>query len=218
MEDVIFKGHKDKLVIVFNGQRDFEQLKNNFYTKLDISKGFFKGAKKTCVEFEGYDLSDEQKSDLLDIFRDKTRLEISLGNDLKKYAGNNLMCGYMSSEAVNKAKEVKKHSSEADSIVHKNSLRGGQFIHYNGNVIVIGDVNPGAEIICTGSIVVMGKVKGFVHAGCNGDKNCLITALSMAPVQLRIANIVSCMPEKKIVQEPSYAYINNDRLYISSLT
>lgn len=104
-----------------------------------------------------------------------------------------------------------------ESIFQKNSLRSGQFIHYKGNVILIGDVNPGAEIIAGGNIIVMGTIKGLVHAGCYGDKNCIIAALGMLPVQLRIANIITCMPDNEIINKPSHAYIKDEKLYISPL-
>ncbi len=200
MNNIIFKGYKDRLTVWFDNEQNFEQVKNDFSSKLKISQKFFEGAKKTSIEFKGRPLTDNQKFDLLNIFSSETGIDISLVND-----------------APQEKKSKQEKNSDMESIFQKNSLRSGQFIHYKGNVILIGDVNPGAEIIAGGNIIVMGTIKGLVHAGCYGDKNCIIAALGMLPVQLRIANIITCMPDNEIINRPSHAYIKDEKLYISPL-
>jgi len=111
------------------------------------------------------------------------------------------------------------------SIFHKGSLRGGMCIECEGSVVILGDVNPGGEIIAGGNIIVLGILKGLAHAGAYGDKDAYVAALSLQPVQLRIANIITTVAEeisknKKQQQSPSipsYAYIQNDRIYIAPL-
>lgn len=199
MDNIIFKGHKNKLTVLLNKNENFERLKNDFVKKIQSSKKFFSGAKKTHIEFKGCRLTQNQKSELMNIILNETGLDISTFKQNENSSGKN-----------NMPEEIK-------SIIQKNSLRSGQFIHYKGNVIVLGDVNPGAEIIAAGNIIVMGTIKGLVHAGCEGNKKCLITALSLLPVQLRIADIITRLPDNEIVTKPSYAYINDDKLYISPL-
>lgn len=199
MDNIIFKGHKNKLTVLLNKNENFERLKNDFVKKIQSSKKFFSGAKKTHIEFKGCHLTQNQKSELMNIILNETGLDISTLKQNENSSGKN-----------NMPEEIK-------SIIQKNSLRSGQFIHYKGNVIVLGDVNPGAEIIAAGNIIVMGTIKGLVHAGCEGNKKCLITALSLLPVQLRIADIITRLPDNEIVTKPSYAYINDDKLYISPL-
>ena len=199
MDDIIFKGHKDRITIIFNDEKDFSQLQNDFEKKLDVSKNFFNSTKKTPIEFKGINLSEEQSLKLLNSISDKTGIESSLFIPEKKL-----------DDKIQNPNELK-------TTLHKNSLRSGQFIHYNGNVIILGDVNPGAEIIAYGNVIVMGTIRGLVHAGCNGNKNCIISALNLLPVQLRIANIITRLPDNEIVTKPSYAYIDDDKLYISPL-
>ena len=205
-ENIIFKASKNKLIVVFNDGKknfNFNEVRNSFCERLDKSEKFFCGKNKIDfdIEFKGYDFSSEQKEKLNSIFYDKIKVDV----DLPK-----------------KNFEVKKDSEtvgndDLKSIVYKNSLRSGQFLHYDGNVILIGDVNSGAEIVATGNIFVMGKVKGMLHAGANGNKNCIITALNIFATQIRIADIISCIPEEKIIKQASRVYISDDKLYISPL-
>jgi septum site-determining protein MinC len=74
------------------------------------------------------------------------------------------------------------------------TLISGKSVHYPGNVILIGDINPGAEIIAEGNIVVMGRILGFVHAGSAGLESAVIVANLLKPTQIRIAKFISVPP------------------------
>jgi septum site-determining protein MinC len=77
------------------------------------------------------------------------------------------------------------------TLYHTATLRGGQTLHHTGNIVVIGDVNPGAELVATGDIVVFGRLAGIAHAGAGGDENARIFAVQLAPTQLRIARFIA---------------------------
>ena len=74
---------------------------------------------------------------------------------------------------------------EAPDLVVRRTLRSGQAIHHIGSVVVIGDVNPGAEIIAGGNIVVWGRLRGTAHAGAVDDEDALVCALQLMPSQIR---------------------------------
>jgi septum site-determining protein MinC len=76
-------------------------------------------------------------------------------------------------------------------------LRSGQSIRHPGNVVVIGDVNPGAEIVAGGHVLIWGTLRGTVHAGAAGDEEAIICALDMSPTQLRIAGHITRSPEER---------------------
>ena len=78
-----------------------------------------------------------------------------------------------------------------DTLLVQKTLRSGQSIKHSGNVVVLGDVNPGAEVIAGGHVIVLGTVRGVVHAGAVGDMTATITAFYLNPTQLRIANLIS---------------------------
>lgn len=83
----------------------------------------------------------------------------------------------------------------AGIVVHR-TLRSGQALHHTGHVTLIGDVNPGAEIVAGGDIVVWGKLRGIAHAGATGNDTSVICALELAPSQIRIGSYIARPPER----------------------
>lgn len=100
---------------------------------------------------------------------------------------------------------------EENAVLVQRTLRSGQSIHYDGNVVILGDVNPGAEVIATGSIIVMGVLRGVVHAGAGGDKEATVTALRLQPTQLRIAEHITRPPDEETIgiNQPEIARIKD---------
>ena len=95
---------------------------------------------------------------------------------------------------------------DENTILIQRTLRSGQSIHFNGNIVVVGDVNPGAEITAAGNVVVIGALRGVVHAGADGDENAVIMAFCLQPTQLRIANYITRPPDNAPA-EPDYPEI-----------
>ena len=85
--------------------------------------------------------------------------------------------------------------SNMPTLLIQRTLRSGQNISYDGNVVVLGDVNPGAEIIASGHILIMGVLRGLVHAGATGDDSATVTALSLNPTQVRISSHITRPPD-----------------------
>ena len=90
------------------------------------------------------------------------------------------------------------------------TLRSGTRIEFAGHVVVYGDVNPGAEIVAEGNVIVWGRVRGMIHAGSKGNRKALICALDLSPTQLRIADEVSAMLKPQAEPRPEVARINED--------
>lgn len=208
---VLFKGKNGGIQIVLDENVDFEELKSTFSEKMNDAHRFFDGA-KTNIAFSGRKLTDQEETELLAIISEKTKLDISfvqdkeLKNDVKTASMQNLV-------------------SSVDNMTHfhRGSLRNGQEIRYRGSVVVIGDCNPGSQIIATGNIIILGTLKGTAHAGCEGDESCFVATFVMNPVQLRIAKIITYVPEehkkgsKKKVINPSYAFVQDGHIYIAPL-
>jgi septum site-determining protein MinC len=98
-------------------------------------------------------------------------------------------------------------------------LRSGQKFYCRGNVVILGDVNPGAEVIAGGNILVMGALKGMAHAGALGDENSVVAAFRLNPIQLRIANHITRPPDgdKIVVNNPELARIKAGKVVIEKL-
>jgi len=85
---------------------------------------------------------------------------------------------------------------EMSGLVLRRTLRSGQAVHHAGHVVLIGDVNPGAEVIAGGDIVIWGKLRGTAHAGAMGDEGAMICALQLTPSQLRIGSLIARPPDR----------------------
>ena len=92
------------------------------------------------------------------------------------------------------------------------TLRSGHHIRHAGHVIVLGDVNPGAEIIAGGHVLVWGRLRGVVHAGAGGDETAVICALDLSPTQLRIAGHIALSPERSGVPQPEIAQVRDEQI------
>ena len=90
------------------------------------------------------------------------------------------------------------------------TLRSGTRIEFAGHVVILGDVNPGAEIVAEGNVMVWGRLRGTVHAGVKGNRKAVICALDLSPMQLRIAEEVSAALRPQENPRPEIVRINND--------
>ncbi len=89
------------------------------------------------------------------------------------------------------------------------TLRSGTLVEFPGHVTVMGDVNPGAEIVASGSIMVWGRLRGVVHAGSQGEVNAVVCALELNPTQLRIAGVIAVSPKRKGKAQPEVARLKD---------
>lgn len=100
-------------------------------------------------------------------------------------------------------------------LVHR-TLRSGHTIRHPGHVVVIGDVNPGAEVVAGGNVVVWGRVRGVVHAGATGNTDSVVCALDLAPTQLRIGAQISVSPDRKGKPRPEMAMLRDGQFVAES--
>jgi septum site-determining protein MinC len=120
---------------------------------------------------------------------------------------------YKDQEIKNKLLSFK--SKNKDDILHEVTVRSGDRISSNGNLCIIGDVNPGAIVSAKKNIYVWGKLLGIAFAGKNGNKNASIASLYLNPLQLRIADVIAIGPKDKPKNfYPEIAVIDNQRIII----
>lgn len=103
------------------------------------------------------------------------------------------------------------------TLLIRRTLRSGQNVRFFGNVVVMGDVNPGAEITAGGDIVVMGWLRGLAHAGAEGDEGAIVSAFRLNPTQLRIAQFIGRAPDVEdstLPDVPEIAEVRNGQLVI----
>ncbi|MBE0670912.1 MAG: septum site-determining protein MinC [Anaerolineales bacterium] len=90
------------------------------------------------------------------------------------------------------------------------TVRSGTRIEFPGHIVIVGDVNPGAEIVAEGNVIVWGRVRGMIHAGSKGDRSAFICALDLSANQLRIADEVSATLKPQKDPKPEIASINSE--------
>lgn len=194
MNDLVtFKLTKEAFSIIFNEGIPFEALKQILIKKFDESAHFFDGVKYKTV-LKGRNFSKEEFDEIKEIIKEKIGFdEIEEEKIEYNWSVNNV---------------------EGNTRFYKGTMRSGASIHYNGNVVVMGDINPGAEVVATGNIVVTGAIKGMVHAGCNGCNTAIISGLGINPTQIRIANIIAVPDKHNISQVYETAYVKDNAIYI----
>jgi septum site-determining protein MinC len=100
----------------------------------------------------------------------------------------------------------------SDAVLVKRTLRSGSKVEHPGHVTIIGDVNPGAEVVAGGDVVVWGKLRGMVHAGAEGNLDAVVCALELAPTQLRIGDKLALTPPQAGKTHPEIARVRGDQV------
>lgn len=223
--DIIFKGTKDGIIVLLNEELEYEKLKKALEEKSQDAKNFF-GGTKTGLVFKGRNITSDELSELTSIVSEKGGLDITFSSD-EIYVNKYLKKDEAENDIAKKINKIKNKNMEKDiintlgeesTLLHKGSLRSGHLIRHSGSVIILGNINQGAEVIATGNIIILGHAKGLVHAGCSGDNNCIVFALNLDPIQLRISSIITYIPKnEKHSKTPSYAYIDEDTIYIKKI-
>ncbi|MBM7583065.1 septum site-determining protein MinC [Caldicoprobacter guelmensis] len=200
---VVFKGVKGGLKVYINGDGDIEQIVEDLEKKIKGSRQFF-GNSQINLIFTGKRLTLQEQQNIVDLIS----REIEVGSITFEMTNPDIPAAdYF---------EFFDGIDEGMTRFVRGTVRNGQRIYYEGNVVVIGDVNPGGEIIAGGNILVMGTLRGVAHAGATGNHNAVVVAFSLQPTQLRIGGIIARPPEDESVK-PSYpeiAYVKDNILVI----
>ena len=93
-------------------------------------------------------------------------------------------------------KSFNKEIATSETKFYKGSIRSGQKMEFEGSLVILGDVNAGAEVIAGENIVILGELRGLAHAGAKGNKKAIIAAASIECKQIRIANIIKEMEDE----------------------
>lgn len=114
--------------------------------------------------------------------------------------------------------EIKRAFSEeiesSETKFYRGSLRSGKKIEYEGSIVVLGDVNAGAEVIAGENIVIVGILRGMAHAGAKGNRKAMISAVSIEAPQLRIADIIKETEKEDEQKRKTYAHLEENKMVI----
>lgn len=200
------RGGRDGLLISLNPGR-FADLRAQIADEMTQKGSFFQGSQVT-LDVGQLPLRGEQLADLQDLLAGhglslftvlaQSELTRQAAQEMKlatRVAGSQTdLNGRPLSPSSTQSVTVNRTDAPAVGLLLKETLRSGRSVYHEGHVVVIGDVNPGAEIIAAGDVIVWGRLRGLVHAGALGEQTAVICALALTPTQLRIADQIAIPP------------------------
>lgn len=220
---ISIKGRADGIAIEI-GTGDWAILLSQLDARLEQAANFFRGGEVSL--HVGPRQLDERELDALRKVLQKyalTLTQVRTGSDRTFEAGVNLGLS-VALEGASREDQVEAVLADSNAagqrfFIYRGNLRSGQVLRKRENIIVIGDVNPGAHVVSGGDILVWGRLRGMAHAGSEGTLGAIICAMSMEPTQLRIAShIVASSEQARPTREPSksaeIAFIQDNALVV----
>lgn len=189
------------VVIKINDETEFSDIEKEVRKKVNQLKKIYK-EDKTPIRVIGRVLKNREIEQIETII--KETLDVDVEFDMPREMGlSNIKKTFLSEISTSETK------------FHKGSLRSGQKLEEERSIVILGDVNSGAEVIASDNIVVLGTLRGLAHAGAKGNKQAIIAAGRLDTVQMRIANIVrEFNREEEPLRKLAYAYVDKDKIVI----
>ena len=203
MKNTINVSQKNNLFIIkISEDAEFDDIEKSIKHKVLQLKKIYKDS-KTPIKITGKILKNKEMDIIEDIITKE--LEVEVDFDMPKELGLH-----------NIKKTFEQEVSNSETKFHRGSLRSGQKIEEEGSIVIIGDVNAGAEVIAADNIVVLGTLRGLAHAGAKGNRDAIIAAGKLDIVQVRIANIVKEIDrDEEPLHKCAYVYVDGDNIVIS---
>lgn len=186
----------EEIVLNINVASELPEIIRELNTKLPRLKEFYQ-ADKTPIRITGKLFSESEMEEIKALIMQEIDVKIKFDSP----------ADLLGLHAIKKTFEGEIEKLETKFI--QGSLRSGQREDFQGNIVVVGDVNFGAEVIAGGNIIVVGTLRGLAHAGANGNRKAIIAANSIGVTQVRIANLV------KEIEENTY---KNAYLFVDANT
>lgn len=207
---VVIKGNKSGIRIVLDDALPFPEILEEVEKKFKESSDFL-GEAQVAISFDGRKLTEEQEAILLECIKENSKLQVVCLIDEDKQR----------EELFNQTLNDKLMAMNANSgQFFKGTLRSGQVMEFETSVVILGDINVGAQVVSTGNVIVLGSLYGTVYAGAAGKENAFIVALKMNPMQIRISDVIARSSDEKqeTPAEPQIAYLQDGAIYIDTLS
>ena len=229
-QTVTIKGTKSGIILVLDPGPSFDSILKSIAEKFGEAASFL-GKNNMGLLVRGRSLSDGEIDEVVRTIEKNTDLTISCiideESDYERLFSGKVSDSEIKTPAMNEAVMESIKDLQDSAFIYKGNLRSGQDISNEKSIIILGDVKPGANVTSFGSIFILGELRGNAFAGASGDKNSIIMALELDPIQLRIAETIAISPEaekgtkikikrKKLLKDsgsgPEVAYIENGHI------
>jgi len=206
------KGLRDGLLITV-GDGDWSILEPALLEQIRAQQAFFKGA-RVALDVGVHVLKVNELVALRDRLSDQGIALWAVVSESPTTEKTAQLLGLATRISKPRPEETRQYAvselGDGTALFLNKTLRSGTRIEFPGHVVVFGDVNPGAEVVAEGNVLVWGRVRGMVHAGAKGDTSAFICALDLSPTQLRIAGEVSAMLRPLDIPQPEMVSLNKD--------
>lgn len=197
----------ENLIIKLNEEAEQKEIVESLKKKLVQLKKMYKDSKMPIL-VTGKKLKESEKVEIKNIIQEKIDVKVSFDAPVE-----------LGLHGIKKSFNQEIESSQTK--FYKGAVRSGQRIEYEGSIVVLGDVNGGAEVIAADNVVVLGVLRGLAHAGARGNKNAIIASASIDCKQIRIADIIKEMEDEKDEEgnilpsaRKTYAFVEDDKLIL----
>ncbi|MEM7128562.1 MAG: septum site-determining protein MinC [Chloroflexota bacterium] len=226
---ISIKGRADGILIDV-GVGSWRMLMIQLRSRLHQASGFFRGGTVT-LNIGDRLLTTEEVGYVSDILEEHG-MELKIIRSTSEETGRSAAAVGITAQLEQVEGQVAQNTltnhSELQNFVYRGNLRSGQTLRRPETILILGDVNPGAQVISNGDVLIWGRLRGIAHAGNEGDKAAIISALSMEPTQLRIGESVAIVPESQerrnlfgirkrqpaLAPRPEVAYLMDDKIVI----
>ena len=200
---IIIKGNKEGLNAIINIDKfgNFEEMLDALIEKLSKGKKFYKGS-TLCITTKLSSLTEKDVESLKVVLFEEIGIQDIVFED---------------KDVKDKESESKIFNGvyEGRTKFIRKTVRGGQCVDFQGNIVIVGDVNSGAEVYAGGNIIVLGSIKGNVYAGVGGNRKAIIAAFALQPEILKIGDIITISPDD--FEKPKYpevAKVKDDAIIV----
>lgn len=206
---VVLKGSREGVAIIIHETASIDVAVRDLREKLKNAGSFFQGA-VFRLEAGNRLLSQDERQ--------------ALSSTVEEFGVALRDCTPQANEGVSEREEEDlpcespRQQGEEETLFIRRTIRSGQRVEHHGNIVIMGDVNPGAVVMCSGDIVVLGTLRGLAHAGAEGNTKAIVMAFRLQPTQLRIAHYISRAPDEVDARPdvPEVARVRNDTIQIEA--
>ncbi len=243
---VMIKGNKYGFSLYLDPETSFSDLLVHVGQRFTEAGKFFAGDSQVAIRFEGKELTFEEQNIIIDRIEESSDVQISYiidGDERNEAFFKEAVEQYSQKLRDAFAKEKEDYKAEliktvpgyweqanlsGDGQFYKGTLRSGQSIEVENSIVIVGDVNPGSDVIAGGNVVVLGCLKGSVCAGYPDNRNAFVVSLDMQPMQIRIGDLIARSPDEKAKgkrqkksskdAETKIAYVEKENIYIEPIS
>lgn len=210
------KGLRDGLLVTL-ADASWEEQRAALLEQIDGQQAFFQGA-RLALDVGAQILKVNEMVELRDRLSERNALLWAVISQSPVTEQTAQLLGLATRISKPRPEELRSFDAqnlgEGTALFINKTLRSGARVEFPGHVVILGDVNPGAEIIAEGNVIIWGRLRGAVHAGAKGDENAVVCALDFLPIRLQVAQDAMNISDRREAGGPEVAFIRNERVII----